>query len=205
MICSMDWKIIQNKRNYDGHFKVDQLIVQHELFAGGTSKELMRERVSRRNAVAILPFDPIRDEVVLVEQFRVGALEEESGSANPWLIEVVAGLVEEGEDNEDVAVRESLEEANCKIHQVHYVSSFFPSPGGFSEQAHVYIGRTDTSNVGGICGLEEEGEDIRVHVVTSDAAIDMLHQGKIRSAIPMITLYSFALLREKIKQEWLAE
>lgn len=198
----MDWEIKQNKRNYDGHFKVDQLLVQHELFAGGMSKELVRERVSRKNAVAVLPYDPIRDEVVLVEQFRVGAIQDNQPDSSPWLIEIIAGLVEYGEEYEEVAIRESLEEANCKVEALHYVSSFLPSPGGFSEYAHVYIGKTSTERLGGVCGLEEEGEDIRVHVVSSDNAIEMLHQGKIRSAIPMITLYNFVSLREELKQKW---
>jgi ADP-ribose pyrophosphatase len=198
----MEWKIKQNKRNYDGYFKVDQLIVQHELFAGGLSKELMRERVSRQNAVAVLPYDPNRDEVVLIEQFRVGALVDNQPDSNPWLTEVVAGLVEEGEGYEEVAIREALEEANCKIETMYHVASFFLTPGGFSELAHVYIGKTDTTNLGGVCGLEEEGEDIRVHVVASDQAIDMLHQGKIRSAIPMIAMYNFMQLRETLRKDW---
>ena len=98
----MEWKINKKVRNYDGHFKVDQLILQHELFAGGMSKELVRERVARQNAVAVLPYDPIRDEVVLIEQFRVGAIGNDD--SNPWLIEIVAGLVEEDEQYEEVAV-----------------------------------------------------------------------------------------------------
>lgn len=194
----MEWKTIKKKRNYDGHFKVDQLIVQHELFAGGLSKELIREKVSRQNAVAVLPYDPIRDEVVLVEQFRVGALDDD----NPWLIEIIAGLVEEGEDYQEVAHREALEEANCKLEDLRHVASFFPTPGGFSELSHVYIGKTDAAGLEGICGLEEEGEDIRVHVVASDQAIDMLQQGKIRSAIPMIAMYNFMQLREVLHKEW---
>lgn len=198
----MEWEIKQSKRNYDGHFKVDQFVVQHELFSGGTSKELLRERVSRQNAVAVLPYDPFRDEVVLVEQFRVGAIEDNKPDSNPWLIEIIAGLVEEGEEYEDVAIRESLEEANCKVEALHHVASFLPSPGGFSEYAHVYIGKTDTKELGGICGLEEEGEDIRVHVVSADKAIQMLHQGEIRSAIPMITLYNFIQLRSELKERW---
>lgn len=198
----MDWEIKQSKRNYDGHFKVDQLIVQHELFSGGVSKELVRERVSRQNAVAVLPYDPNRDEVVLVEQFRVGATDDGEADSNPWLIEIIAGLVEEGEQYEAVAVRESLEEANCIIEELHHVSSFLPSPGGFSEYAHVYIANTNTEGLGGVCGLEEEGEDIRVHVVSADKAIQMLHQGEIRSAIPMITMYNFILLREELRERW---
>ncbi len=195
----MKWKILNKVRNYGGHFKVDQLVLQHELFAGGMSKDLTRERVTRKNAVAVLPFDPVRDEVVLVEQFRVGALENVD---NPWLVEIIAGLVEDGEEYEEVAIREAIEEANCKVSDLQHVSSFFPSPGGFSEVSHIFIGKTDTTNLGGICGLAEEGEDIRVHVVSSSDAIQMLHNGKICSAIPMIALYNFIHMRETLRKEW---
>lgn len=200
----MKWKINHTTRTYDGHFKVDQLLVEHELFSGGTSKELTRERVSRQNAVAVLPYDPVRDEVVLVEQFRIGALKNNQQKDSPWLVEIIAGLVEDGEEYEDVACREALEEANCKVDNLTHVSSFFPTPGGFSELSHVYIAQTDTTGLGGICGLEEEGEDIRVHVVASNVAIEWLHQGKIRSAIPMIAIYNFIQLREKLKKQWLS-
>lgn len=195
----MKWKIQQSKRTYDGHFKVDQLILQHELFAGGMSKELVRERVSRQNSVAVLPYDPLRDEVVLVEQFRVGAVEHDE---NPWLLEIIAGLVEPDEELEQVAIREALEEANCKLGELRYINSFYPTPGGFAEISHVYIGKTNTEGLGGLHGLAEEGEDIRVHVVSSDTAIDFLQKGKIRSAIPMIALYNFMLMRQELKQAW---
>ena len=195
----MKWKIQQSKRTYDGHFKVDQLILQHELFAGGMSKELVRERVSRQNSVAVLPYDPLRDEVVLVEQFRVGAVEHDE---NPWLLEIIAGLVEPDEELEQVAIREALEEANCKLGELRYINSFYPTPGGFAEISHVYIGKTNTEGLGGLHGLAEEGEDIRVHVVSSDAAIEFLQKGKIRSAIPMIALYNFMLMRQELKQAW---
>ena len=196
----MEWKIQNKTRKYDGHFKVDQLIIKHELFAGGMSKELVRERVKRQNAVAVLPYDPIRDEVVLVEQFRVGALDNEE---SPWLVEIIAGLVEKGEVYEEVAIREAIEEANCKIENLRHVSSFFPSPGGFAEVSHIYLAKTDTTQLGGICGLKEEGEDIRVRVVDSSKAIEMLHEGKICSAIPMIAIYNFIQLRETLKKDWI--
>ncbi len=196
----MQWKIIKRKRNYDGHFKVDQLTIQHELFAGGFSKELIREQVSRQNAVAVLPYDPIRDVVVLVEQFRVGAMSDN----NPWLVEIIAGLVEAGEDREEVAHREAKEEANCILDELYHVASFFPTPGGFSELSHVYIGKTDSTTLGGEYGLDEEGEDIRVHVVPSKEAVNMLQQGKIRSAIPMIAMYNFMLQKEQLQKLWLS-
>lgn len=195
----MDWKIRQCERTYDGHFKVDQIVLQHELFAGGFSNELIRERVSRQNSVAVLPYDPKRDEVVLTEQFRVGALEQDS---NPWLVEIIAGLVEEGESFEEVAHREAMEEANCELQELHHVAAFFPSPGGLSELAHVFIGKTDTSNLGGIYGAKNEGEDICVSVVSTQQAVGMLKEGIICSAIPMIALYGFKELKEELKQKW---
>lgn len=200
----MQWKILQSTRNYDGHFKVDELVVQHELFAGGMSEKLVRERVTRKNAVAVLPYDPIRDELVLIEQFRVGALghKDSAKNENPWLMEIVAGLVEEGESNEEVVYREALEEANCKIEKLHFVTSFYPSPGGFAEVSHVYIGKVDAANLGGLSGLDEEDEDIRVHVVSSAHATEMLKQGKICSAIPMIAMYNFLLLRDTLQEQW---
>ena len=195
----MDWKIKQRTRKYDGHFKVDQYILQHELFAGGYSGDLTRERVSRQNAVAVLPYDPNRDEVVLIEQFRVGPLEQEG---SPWLVEVIAGLVEENESLEEVAYREAAEEAGCKLDKLYYVASFYPSPGGFAELAHVYIGKVDTTDLGGIHGEDQEGEDIKVRVVSSQQAIKMLQDGSIRSAIPMIALYGFKDLCAMLKEKW---
>ena len=195
----MKWKILNKTRNYDGHFKVDKLILQHELFVGGMSKELVRERVTRKNAVAVLPYDPIRDEVVLVEQFRVGALKNDN---NPWLIEIIAGLVEDGEEYEEVARREAIEEADCKLENLFYVTSFYPTPGGFAEVSHVYIGKTDTTGLGGICGLPDEGEDIRVHIVSASKAFDMLNNGEICSAISMIAMYNFMQLHNKLKKQW---
>jgi ADP-ribose pyrophosphatase len=194
----MQWKIKQRKRNYDGHFKVDQFVIQHELFSGGLSAELTREQVSRQNSVAVLPYDPIRDEVVLVEQFRVGAMNDD----NPWLIEIIAGLVEDGENYEEVARREAKEEANCILDEIHHAVSFFPTPGGFSELSHVYFAKTDTTQLGGEYGLKEEGEDIRVHVQSSADAIEWLYEGKIRSAISMIAMYNFIKFKPQLIKQW---
>lgn len=196
----MNWKIRHSRRVYDGHFKVDRIVLRHELFTGDFSDDLIRERVTRQDAVAVLPYDPHRDEVVLVEQFRIGALEREH---TPWLVEIIAGLVEPGEGLEDVARRESIEEANCRLEALYHAASFFPSPGGFSEIAHVYIGRTSTLNLGGVCGIRQEGEDIRVKVVSSQRADEMLATGVIRSAIPMIALLRFKKLKDELRRKWL--
>lgn len=195
----MDWKIKQRDRLYDGHFKVDLFTIQHELFEGGVSTELIRERVSRQNSVGVLPYDPNRDEVVLIEQFRMGPLEQDD---NPWMTEIIAGLVEMGENFEQVAYRESLEEANCKLQDLQHLSSFYPSPGGFSEQSHVYVGKANTANLGGVYGEKSEGEDIRVKVVSSEDAFAMLENGTICSAIPMIALLRFRSIKQELVNKW---
>ncbi len=147
-----------------------------------------------------MPYDPRRDEIIFIEQFRIGPLEQER---NPWLIEIVAGLVEEGESYEDVARREAKEEANCAIEDLHFVASFYPSPGGFAELAHVFIGKVNLENVGGVFGEDHEGEDIRVSVVSVKDAIEMLENGKIRSAIPMIALFGFIKVKNELQSKWL--
>jgi len=195
----MDWKIKQCDRVYDGHFKVDQYTIQHELFEGGTSKNLIRERVSRKNSVGVLPYDPNRDEVVLIEQFRMGPVAQDE---NPWMTETIAGLVEEDETFEQVAYREALEEANCELQALEHLSSFYPSPGGFSELAHVYVAKVNTANLGGVYGEKSEGEDIRVKVVSSQAAFKLLENGTIRSAIPMIALFRFQSLQQELISKW---
>lgn len=195
----MRWNIEKEERVYDGHFKIDKLSVRHELFEGGYSKSLIRERVLRQNSVAVLPYDPHRDEVVLIEQFRIGSLEKKE---DPWLYEIIAGLVEKGESLEDVVYREAIEEANCKLSEIKHISSFYPSAGGLTEVSSLFIGKTDTSNLGGVHGAKDEGEDIRVHVMPSDEALQMLNEGKICSASAMITLFYFKDLREKLMKDW---
>ena len=195
----MNWKLDKEERVYDGHFKIDKVVVRHQLFEGGYSKPLVRERVLRQNSVAVLPYDPIRDEVVLIEQFRVGSLEKKD---NPWLYEIIAGLVEAGEPLQDVVHREAMEEADCKLEEIKHVISFYPSAGGLTEVSHVYIGKTDSSNLGGVHGEEHEGEDIKVHVIPSKKALQMLIDGKICSASAMIALFYFKALKQELDRVW---
>jgi ADP-ribose pyrophosphatase len=157
-----DFKIIEKKRLHRGHLTVDEFILKHKLFEGGMTKPISREVVQRAAAVGVLPYDPIRDEVVLIRQFRAGVM---VAQHNPWLVESVAGLVEENEAPEDVARRECIEEAGCEISELHHICDFFSSPGMLSELVTMYCGITDTSSGGGFHGLEHEDEDIEATVV----------------------------------------
>ncbi len=196
----MKWSIIKKNIRYKGFFKLTEVELQHDLFAGGKSPVLVREIIDRGHAVAVLPYDPVRDEVVLVEQFRVGAGEDSDG---PWLIEVIAGYQEPGESAEEVVHREALEEAGCLLCDVEPMHKCYSSPGGSNERISLFFARTDSTNVGGIHGLDEEGEDIRVHVVSSQQAFDWLDSGRIDSAMPIISMQWFRINRERIRQQWL--
>ena len=200
MLANMKWSFIHKRSLYKGFFKLTGIELKHELFAGGESPVLSRELLDRGHAVAVLPYDPERDEVVLIEQFRIGACEDETG---PWLIEVIAGFQEPDESAEAVVHREAQEEAGCTVTDLVPVHRYYSSPGSSNEQIVTFIGRTDTSVVGGIHGLDEEGEDIRVHVVSSEQAFEWLDTGRIDSAVPIIAIQWFRLNRESIRKQWL--
>ena len=184
---------------YEGFFKMTRIRLRHTLFRGGWSGDLTRELFHRGACVAVLPYDPVSDAIVLIEQFRIGAL---YFKADPWLLEIVAGAVEEGESPDQVAHREALEEAGCEIKHLLKISEFFTSPGAFGEKITLFCGIVDSSLVGGVYGLVDEDEDIRVQVVGFDEAWGMLENGSIDSAIPMIALQWLAMNRERLRAEF---
>ncbi len=108
---------------------MERYYFRHTLFAGGWSEPVSRELFRRNNCVGVLPYDPHRDEVVLIEQFRVGALAQSLSAEQNWLIEIVAGGIEIGETAEQVAHRETLEEAGCAIQALKSIRKFYTTPG----------------------------------------------------------------------------
>ena len=200
MFANMKWSVLNKKLRYKGFYKLTEIKLQHDLFAGGQSPVLTRELIDRGHAVVVLPYDPVRDELVLIEQFRIGAGEDESG---PWLMEAIAGYKEAGESAEDVVHREAYEEAGCKLSDLELMHRCYSSPGGSNEQLYLFFARTDSSTIEGIHGLDEEGEDIKVHVVSSQQAFDWLDSGRIDSAMPIIALQWFRINRERIRKQWL--
>lgn len=196
----MKWSLIKTKRLYSGFFKLTEMLLQHDLFAGGQSPVLRRELINRGQAVGVLPYDPVRDELVLVEQFRVGAGEDETG---PWLMEIIAGYQEPDEAAEQVVLREAVEEAGCIITDPELIYHYYSTPGSSNEKIKIFFARTDSTDVSGIHGLDHEGEDIKVHVISSSQAFELLDAGKIDSAMPIIALQWFRLNRDRIRKHWL--
>ncbi len=195
-----DVRILARDRVFDGYFKVDRYRLRHRQFAGEMGPEITREVLERGHAAAVLPYDPDRDEVVLIEQFRVGPLAH--GADNPWQLEIVAGIIEPGETAEAVVRREALEEAGTTIARLEPILGFYPSPGAVSEHIALYIGQTDTKGLGGIHGVAAEGEDIRATVHPLDEALTMLADGRIANAPAIIALQWLAATRETLRNKW---
>ncbi len=193
---TMDWKILQREESFSGFFKLISYRIEHALFAGGTGV-INREVLQRGHAAAVMPYDPATDSVLLLEQFRAGAMHTDQ---SPWLYEFVAGMVEEGENSEQVVRREAHEEAGIVLNEVSFISTYFPSPGGSAETIDLYWAKTDLSDAGGIFGLPSEGEDIKSSVFTFAAAMKMLDDGVINNSVTMLLLLWFDRYRRAAKQ-----
>lgn len=201
MMGADDVSVEQRERCFQGFYRLDRVHLKHRLFAGTMGPTISREVFVRPDAVCVVPYDPQTDTVVLVEQFRIGALDK---SAEPWLLEIVAGLIDDDEQPEDVARREAREEANLELHELWPITTYYPSPGGSDERVYLYVGRCSTEGVGGVFGLAEEGEDIRVHVWPLADALHAVEDGRIDNAASIIALQWLALNKQKVRTDWLA-
>lgn len=195
-----DFEIIEKTTAYQGYFRIDRYRFRHRLFAGGWSGEIKREVFERGHAVGVLAYDPDRDAVILIEQFRIGAV---AAGLPAWQSEVIAGIIDEGETPEAVAHREAKEEAGCTIRDLVRICHYLVSPGGASETVQLYCGRVDSTGIGGIHGLPEEYEDIRVEVVSFAEARDRLLAGRFGNAPTIIALQWLILNRDALRARWL--
>ncbi len=195
-------RVLARERVHDGFYRFDVLSLEHERFDGGWTGPLRRELLVQRPAVAVLPYDPVLDRVVLVEQFRTGCIDD---PGEPWLVEVVAGLAETGEAPETVAAREIHEETGLTAGRMELVCRYKASPGGTSEAVHVYVAEVAAPDAGGLFGAEHEGEDIRTQVVAAAEAFAMVRDGRITAANSVIPILWLELNRERLRREWTSE
>ena len=184
---------------YDGYFRLDRYRLRHRQFAGGLGPVLTREILERGRVAAVLPVDPVRDRVVLIEQFRPGAW---AADRDPWLVECVAGVIEPGETPEELARREALEEAGCVVTDLVPIATFLTSPGATTETVRLFCGRVDSAGVGGLHGLAGEGEDIRVAAMPVEDAVALLDEGRIVNAKTIIALQWIARHYDSLKTRW---
>jgi ADP-ribose pyrophosphatase len=194
----MKWKIVDRSLCYQDFFRLEKIRLRHNLYNGGWSEVLVRELIHRSDAVAVLPYDPGADKVVLIEQFRTGAIDSPQG---PWLVEIVAGFVEAVETRVHAATREIQEEISCEPLEFLQIYNFYASPGGFKERVSLYVARIDVRELH-ITYTKHHDEDIRVLVVGAHEAFDLIASGVITSATPIIALQWLQLNHTKLREQW---
>lgn len=195
-----DYEVVNREVPYEGVFRMARYHIRFRLYRGGFSETILREVMERHPAAGVLPYDPNTDQVVLIEQFRAGAL---SNPTSPWLLEIIAGSFNHNEKPKETAYREGQEEAGCEILDLYPICEYFVSPGACNEYFYLYCGRFDASTGGnGIYGLPEEHEDIRAFTISSEEAFTLLEEGKIKTSPAIIALQWLKLNRVWLKQLW---
>lgn len=192
-------EILEKTTAYEGYFRIDRYRLRHRRFDGGWTRDLMREVFERGHAAGVLLYDPDRDMVVLIEQFRPGAF---AAGLDPWLIEIVAGIIDAGETPDGVVRREAREEADRAVTDLKPIGTCLLSPGGSTETCALFLGRVDAREAGGVHGLEHEGEDIRVLPMPADEAFALIDSGRINNAITLISLQWLRVHRDAVRKEW---
>lgn len=192
-----DVAVSKRETVYKGFFRIECLTLRHRLFNGGWSREFTRELFVRGDAVGVLLYDPRRDLIGLVEQFRVGALDQPS----PWCLEVVAGMVEPGETPEAVARRELQEEAGIGETSLEFICHYLPSPGGSDEGMSLFCACCDLEGRGGVYGVPEENEDIRFHVLPAEEVFSRFPGEDFNNAAVLICLMWLQLHRQRLQLE----
>ena len=194
-------QILDREVAYQGFFRIDRYRLRHRLFAGGWSKELTREVFERGNAVGVLLYDPPRDALVLIEQFRLPAY---LAGFPAWQLEIVAGIVDrDGESEAQVARREAQEEAGLTIEgEVVPIHRYLTSPGGSTETVALFCGRVDSRDAGGIHGLAGEQEDIKVVVKSYRETMQLARADKINNGFTLVALYWLAAHRARLRRRW---
>lgn len=184
-------KIESNQQLFKGFFQVNLLQFSHSLYQGGSSPIVNREVFKRGEAVVVLLYDLVKQQVVLVEQCRAGAVENALRNQDinqAWLLEPVAGMIDQGETKEQACVRECLEETGVVISELEYVSEFYPSPGACDEVLYLFASHIDSTLLNTHAGLASEDEDIRVVILSFSEAQRQLVQGRFNVATTFIAM-----------------
>lgn len=195
-----DVRVLESEDAFRGYFRIARLTLAHRCFDGGWSEPMIREVFHRGDAVGVLPYDPVSDSLILVEQFRPGAL---SDSQSPWMLELVAGIVEAGESDSAVAHRECEEEAGCRLAELVPVASYYPSAGACSEHVRLFCGRVLDAGVGEVHGIDAEHEDILVHRLSRSEALALLAADRVPNGHTLVALQWLAINGERLRREWL--
>ena len=181
-----DVTVASLRHPYAKFFALEERDTGWRQFAGQMGKPMTRAVFVSGDAVTVLPYDPIRNRVLLIEQFRAGP--QARGDAQPWSLEAIAGRIDPGETPDQAARREAVEEAGLILHDLRFVARYYPSPGAVSEYLYSYVALTDLpDDSAGVFGLEHEAEDIRGHLIGLDRLMDLVRSGEIENAPLILT------------------
>lgn len=196
-------EVIQERRVWNGRFPLDVIRFRHRRFDGAPSGEKTWELWRRGRGAAALPYDPVADAVVLIEQFRLPAL---AAGIDPVLVELPAGLADPGETLETTVRREMQEETGLVVGRMETVGDFLLTAGGSDELCALFVAELrlpqDADGIIGHAGMAGESEDIRVRVWPAEAAIAAAMAGRIPNSVAAIGLLWFAAQRSRIRAEW---
>ena len=192
-------EIVARERCFSGFLRLARYRLRHSLFAGGWSPIIERERLEYLNSAAAILYDARRDKLIMIEQFRIGALEH---GQRAWTLEPVGGVLKPGEDARALVRREAMEEAGCGISDLEPIGAYHVSPGTAADRIRLFCGRVDAASAGGLHGLREEGEDTRVVVLDTEQAKRELYSGRIDTAAAIIATQWLEMNRDRLRVAW---
>ncbi len=196
-----DVQIARQRASYTGFFGVEEADLRFRRFDGGLSRPVTRAAFVMADAVTVLPYDPVKDLVLLIEQYRYGV--HARGDPNPWSLETIAGRIDAGEAPEDTARRETQEEADLDLRALLPVASFYPSPAAVSEYVYAFVGIASLApNWKSIGGLDSEAEDIRTHVVPFSRLLELIETGEVATAPVLISALWLSGQRDRLRAEY---
>ena len=184
------FKIIDKKNLYDGFFKMNEVTLKYRKYDGNWSNNIKRELFGGAQVAAVLPYDPMSKEIILIQQFRPGTI---SKDIDHYLDEIVAGIIDEGESPEIAAKRECLEETGCEVKRLIPIQGYFPAPGSSESFYHLFLGEVKSFKGSKIQGLENENEDIFVKCFKINEVRKKMEDGKILNGLTLIALQWFFL------------
>ena len=184
------FKILNKKNLYNGFFKMNEIVLKYKKYDGNWSNSIKRELFGGAQVAAVLPYDPISKEIILIQQFRPGTI---SKDINHYLDEIVAGIIDEGESPEITAKRECLEETGCEVKKLIPIQGYFPAPGSSESFYHLFLGEVESFQGSKIQGLENENEDIFVKCFKIEDVKKKMEEGKIINGLTLIALQWFFL------------
>ena len=179
-------KIQSREYLFRGFIQVEKVSLQHRLFNQTEyTPILQRELIHRPEAAGVLIYDDAQQKFALIEQFRVGAMDD---SDSAWQLEIIAGVLDGDESPESCIRRESLEESGCEIDELEHLFSFYPSAGACSELFHLYSAQAHLPKQGGVFGMPDEGENIQLHLIDYSEVTHLLSNGRLRNAPVIMAL-----------------